>query len=68
MEAGRHLRRDDDAESRDDSVNIACVFAAGIEDDIFAAKPNQIHFKQFIAKQGPLQITGVNFSNNNVQF
>ena len=42
MEAGRHLGRDDDAEGRDDGVNVACVFAAGIEEDVFAAKANQI--------------------------
>ncbi len=38
VEAGGHLRRDDDAESRHDGVNVACVFAAGIEDDVFTAK------------------------------
>lgn len=42
MEARRHLRRDDDAEGRDDGVNVAGVFAAGIENDVFAAKANQI--------------------------
>jgi hypothetical protein len=42
VEAGRHLRRDDDAEGRDDGVNVASVFAAGIENDVFAAKAKQI--------------------------
>ena len=38
VEPGRHLGRDDDAERRHDGVNVARVFAAGIQNDVFAAK------------------------------
>ena len=42
VEAGRHLGRDDDAESRHDGVNVARVFAAGIQNDVFAKKCKKI--------------------------
>jgi hypothetical protein len=38
VEPGRHLGRDDDAERRHHGVNVARVFAAGIQNDVFAAK------------------------------
>ncbi len=38
MEPGCHLGRDDDAERRHHGVNVARVFAAGIQNDVFAAK------------------------------
>ena len=41
VEPGRHLGRDDDAECRHDGVNVARVFAAGIQNYVFAVKEEE---------------------------